>query len=294
MFRMTNTKHFCFALFKLSTSCLIVILLWSCGTTSGGSSHSGENPTDNNPGTNNECWQPSLSNSWQWQLNGTVNTSYDVDIYDIDLEDSSSALISQLHTDGCHVICYFSAGSYENWRSDANQFDAEDLGNTLAGWPDERWLDITSDNVRAIMEERLDRAVSKGCDAVEADNVDGYSNSNGLGLTAAEQLDYNQFLAQAAHERGLAIGLKNDLEQISSLVSLFDFAINEQCYEYDECSALTPFISAGKPVFHVEYKTTYLNDNSMCLQSRDLNLRTLILPKNLDDSYPNRYSCDGN
>ena len=49
------------------------------------------------------------------------------------------------------------------------------------------------------MQRRLDRAVSRGCDGVEPDNVDGYSNHNGLGLTAADQLTYNKWLARGGH-----------------------------------------------------------------------------------------------
>lgn len=45
------------------------------------------------------------------------------------------------------------------------------------------------------MRRRLDKAVSRGCDGVEPDNVDGYTNHNGLGLTAADQLTYNKWLA---------------------------------------------------------------------------------------------------
>lgn len=45
------------------------------------------------------------------------------------------------------------------------------------------------------MRRRLDKAVSRGCDGVEPDNVDGYTNHNGLGLTAADQLAYNKWLA---------------------------------------------------------------------------------------------------
>ena len=39
-------------------------------------------------------------------------------------------------------------------------------------------------------------------------------------------------------------------------MAAFDWALNEQCYEYGECSAYTQagsFISAGKAVFDVEY-----------------------------------------
>ena len=59
------------------------------------------------------------------------------------------------------------------------------------------------------------------------DGVDGYSNSNGLGLTAADQLSYNTFLAEEAHKLGLAAGLKNDLSQLTQLLQSFDFFVNE-------------------------------------------------------------------
>jgi hypothetical protein len=43
---------------------------------------------------------------------------------------------------GRKVICYFSAGSYENWRSDKNDFPSDVLGNKLEHWEGEKWLDI--------------------------------------------------------------------------------------------------------------------------------------------------------
>lgn len=51
------------------------------------------------------------------------------------------------------------------------------------------------------MGRRLDKAVSRGCDGVEPDNVDGYTNHNGLGLTAADQLSYNKWLASGEATR---------------------------------------------------------------------------------------------
>ncbi|MDQ7023057.1 MAG: endo alpha-1,4 polygalactosaminidase [Candidatus Gracilibacteria bacterium] len=33
------------------------------------------------------------------------------------------------------------------------------------------------------------------------------------------------------------------------MVSYFDFAINEECYSYNECHLLKPFIDNNKPVF---------------------------------------------
>ena len=75
------------------------------------------------------------------------------------------------------------------------------------------------------------------------------------------------------HDRGMAVGLKNDLDQIPELVEDFDFAVNEQCAQYDECETLTPFIEADKAVFHVEYE---LPTSRFCPQSRRLGLSSLL------------------
>jgi hypothetical protein len=176
-------------------------------------------------------------------------------MYDIDLFDAPQSVIDALHGDGRIVICYFSAGSYEDWRPDAAGFPQSVRGEPLDGWPGESWLDIRDlDALRPIMQARLDLAVQKACDGVEPDNVDGYSNNSGFPLTASDQLAYNIWLADEAHKRGLSIGLKNDLDQVPDLLPYFDWALNEQCFEYDECDTLLPFIQAGKAVFGVEYE----------------------------------------
>ena len=66
--------------------------------------------------------------SWQWQLSGIIDTSFDVQMYDIDLFNTDQSVIDQLHNDGRIVICYFCGGSWEDWRPDAGQFpDSSDL-----------------------------------------------------------------------------------------------------------------------------------------------------------------------
>ena len=252
-------------------------------------------PSPGPTGTPAGWWRPDRALSWQWQLSGTINTSYAVQAYDIDLFDTPVTTIAALHGAGRRVICYFSAGSSENWRSDDAKFAEADRGKALDGWAGERWLRTDSATVRAVMTGRLDLARAKGCDAVEADNVDGYANANGLGLTAAMQLDYNRFLATEAHRRGLAIGLKNDLDQVVALQPAFDFAVNEQCHEYGECGDYSPFLDAGKPVLVAEYADRYRTNangarDAMCVASRAQGVRTLVLPLKLDDSY--RFTCD--
>ena len=241
-----------------------------------------------------EWYRPAVAATWQWQLLGAVNTQYGVDVYDIDLFDVPATLIASLQTAGKRVICYFSAGSFEDFRSDAASFRSEELGNVFDDFPNERWLDIRSPNVLAIMQLRLDMAVDKGCDGVEPDNVDGFTNNTGFSLTSANQLTFNRTIANEAHERGLSVGLKNDLDQIADLIAFFDFQVNEQCHEFDECAALDPFITAGKPVFNAEYELRLVSDevarSQLCNAARARNFRTLILPFDLDDSF--RFSCE--
>lgn len=224
-------------------------------------------------------WRPAPGTSWQWQLSGAIDASLDVEMYDIDLFEAPQATIDGLRARGVAVICYFSAGSREEWREDAGDFPAAAVGEPLDGWPGERWLDIRSSDVRRIMQARLDRAVAKRCDGVEPDNVDAYANDSGFPLTAADQLDYNRFLAAEAHARGLSVGLKNDLEQIEDLQADFDWALNEECFQWDECELLLPFLDAGKAVFQVEYGDASLAA-SICPRANALDFDTLI--KNLD------------
>ncbi len=68
---------------------------------------------------------------------------------------------------------------------------------------------------------------------------------------------HNRELAQLAQPRGLSVGLKNDIDQAAVLQPDFDFAVNEQCSQYKECSALAPFVAAGKAAFHAEYEAAY-------------------------------------
>jgi len=200
-------------------------------------------------------WAPTPLTTWQWQLQGTVDTSVDVQMYDVDLFDTPQATIDKLHKDGRVVICYFST-QYESWRADAKLFTPAVLGKNLDDWEGEKWVDIRSPIVRTVMQGRLDLAFNKSCDGVEPDNVDGYSVKTGFPLTANDQISFNTFLANEAHTRSLSVALKNDLDQAKALQPVFDWALNEECYSYDECTLLNPFISANKAVFNAEYSGT--------------------------------------
>ncbi len=201
-------------------------------------------------------WQPAPGTSWQWQLTGMLDLSFDVAMYDLDLFETSSAVVAMVHARGAKAVCYISAGTWEDWRPDAQKFSSAVKGRAN-GWAGEVWLDIRSPELRPIIEARMDLCKAKGFDGIEPDNVDGYSNTTGFPLTYADQLTYNRFLADAAHTRGLSVGLKNDVEQAADLVDWFDWALNEECFKYRECEQLSSFINAGRAVFHVEYRSRF-------------------------------------
>ncbi len=223
-----------------------------------------------------------LKVSWQIQYTGAIDVDLNVEMFNLDLFDTPPDIIETLHQRGIFVMCYFSAGSYENWRPDSSRFPSEILGKEMVGWSGEQWLDIRRLDVLApVMEARLELAVQKGCDGVDPDNVNGYVNDSGFPLTYEDQLAYNIFLAQAAHARGLAIGLKNDLAQIPDLLPYFDWMLNEECFTFQECDQLLPFVQSGKPVFVIEYQ---LPPQAFCSQANQMSLNALH--KNLElDAY---------
>ncbi len=239
--------------------------------------------------------QLSVKTSWQIQLQGIFGKDRDSNLYIVDLFDVSTTTVHSLKSRGKVVICYFSAGTGEDWRTDYWKFKEKDMGKKLTDWPGERWLDTKSLHVREIMVSRLDIAKDKGCDGVDPDNIDAYSNDNGILLTADTQIKYNIFLSEEAHKRGLLIGLKNDVSQIKYLVSYFDFATNEQCFKFSECEGYSIFTSHNKPVFDIEYDTVYSNNihgrrDDLCRLADTMNIRTIISSKELDGRFI--YSCD--
>ncbi len=230
-------------------------------------------------------WRPAPGTTWQWQLTGALDTTVAAQAYDVDLFTTSAAQLASLRAAGRKVICYLSAGTYEPDRPDSAQFPAAAKGAVLPDWPDERWLDTRNAVVRQIMVARLDLAAQKGCDAVEPDNVDAFANSSGFPLTAATQIDYLRFLAAAAHARGLSIGLKNATDLVPQVVADFDWSLNEECYAFEECGTLSPFIAAGKAVFHAEYTddtSVATFRGAVCNQTRGLGLSSILKGRDLD------------
>ncbi|MBB6426893.1 endo alpha-1,4 polygalactosaminidase [Sphingopyxis sp. JAI128] len=234
-----------------------------------------------------EWWQPTAEKplALHWVLGGPLNIDNpkqmglrdfagnplpEPDIYDIDGEANTGETVRFLHNRGKKVICYFDAGVYETYRQDAYKFQAltpQIWGKDDLGWPGSYWLDIRRiSELEPIMKARMQMCKDKGFDAVDPDEINGWENDSGFPLTFDDQLAYNRALAGWAHDLGLSIGQKGDIAQTRQLADYFDFMLNEECFQYDECTdpwdsvtgefvvGLQRYVEQNKAVFIAEYK----------------------------------------
>jgi hypothetical protein len=199
-------------------------------------------------------WRKVPPSRWQLQRSGNLNLAVQADVFELDVYTTPASVLRRLHAAGRRGICRVNAGAHEDGRPDAARIPPA-LRGAPTGRQHERWLDIRRwDVLQPVLADRFKLCQIKGFDAIAVDNVDGYTHPSGFPLTAADQLRFNRQLAGLAHERDLAIGLRNDIDQVRELEPDFDFAINEECFRHGECNRLRPFVIAGKMVFHVEYE----------------------------------------
>ena len=270
----------------------------SGGSSSGGPSTSADasGSSSGSPaaaGDGGALWSPTTDAPihFHWMIGGfktadiLPNQSGKV-VYDIDGENSTAADVAAIHAAGAVAVCYVDVGTVEKGRSDYSQFPSSVVGPVVQGWPGENWLLVTAANQPIILPLMKARFASwcqaKGFDAIEPDNVDGWTNISNL--TKADNLAYDLAISQLAHALPLSVGLKNLATDLSGsdlpkFVAAFDWALNEQCYEYSECDAYTQtgsFLPLGKAVFDVEYDNspdcTQANQSHINAQLTDLDL----------------------
>ena len=230
-----------------------------------------------------QAWQPTQTDRYDVQFVTPFNLVRGVDLAELDLFETSPEQLKALHARGVRTICYINAGAWENWRPDAHDFPAAVIGHDYAGWPGERWLDIRArDQLAEILRKRIELCRSKGFDAVEFDNVDGYANHTGFAIAAKDQLAFNRWLAGEARAAGLAVALKNSLELVPDLVGDFDFLIAEACFSQGECAAAAPFRAAGKAVYVIEYTNQLRKMDRFCEDAAELGVQLIFKTKSLN------------
>jgi hypothetical protein len=222
-------------------------------------------------------WQPQPTTApWQWQLQGKLDFGVEAPVYDIDGFESTRADVRELQRRGRRVVCYLDVGSWETYRPDAGRFPRSVIGRKYDGFPDERWLDVSHFRLFAApLVARIAMCARKGFDAVEPDNLAGWEpeNKTGFAISRADQLRFNRWIARQVHRRGMAVALKNDGRQARQLVGQFDFAIVEQCFQYDECAFYERFVERGKAVFVAEYE---LKPAEFCPRARALGFSAIL------------------
>ncbi len=128
---------------------------------------------------------------------------------------------------------------------------------------DEAWgetlLDLRTPAKRKALARIVGRWV-RGCarhgyDAVEYDNLDSYTRSDGLIEAAQGDPLRRRFSSDQAHRSGLAAGQKN-LAGFDGTRIGYDFAVAEECGRYDECQRYVD--DFGDQVLMIEYRTAGL------------------------------------
>jgi len=239
----------------------------SASSTDSGTAGSSDVTLVNTSDNSYSWWKPSASENlkWQLQLQGDIRVISGVDVYAADVTASQGSINAAKGT-GAKLKCYISAGSAENWRSDFYSIPSHVLGNAYQNWPGEWWLDTRDISALApVMRARMDACKSKGFDAIDADNVNGFENDTGFNLSRQDSIQFIQWLADEAHARGLAFSLKNSESIIDDVVDSVDMLQTESCYIYSNCWNASKMSARNKAVFAVEYQDAI--DSSSFIQS---------------------------
>ncbi|MBN2176514.1 MAG: endo alpha-1,4 polygalactosaminidase [Demequinaceae bacterium] len=219
---------------------------------------------------------PPPGTAWQIRLDGGVPSDPGARIVEVDYQ-APEDLVGRLERDGVYTVCYMSAGTVEEYRPDVADFPDEVVGRALPDWPDERYLDLRRlDLLGPLWEARLDSCAAAGFDAVDPDNVDSYENDSGFPLTEDDAVAAMLWLAEAVHERGMAIGQKNAPGLTDRLVGVFDFAVTEECLTQGWCEEMSPYIDAGKPVLAIEYLEDGAALDALCPTAETFRLSLLV------------------
>ncbi|MFC7823937.1 endo alpha-1,4 polygalactosaminidase [Streptomyces sp. NPDC057375] len=172
-------------------------------------------------------------------------------------------VVSRDHTaspaPGLYNICYVNAfqaqpGAEGDWDDDLLLRNANGDVVYDTDWG-EAFLDIRTadkrERIAAKVGTWIDGCADKGFQAVEPDNYDSYTRAGDL-LDAADAQGLIRLLAERAHSDGLAIGQKNTVELAPNRErNGLDFAVAEECGEWDECGDYTA--AFGDRVIVIEY-----------------------------------------
>jgi hypothetical protein len=198
---------------------------------------------------------PAANAQFDYQIGGGYAPPAGVEVVSRDRNDSPAP--------GLYNICYvngFQAQPDEEsfWTSSHPDLLLRDSGGNIVVDTDwnEMLLDVRTPEKRtalaAIVGGWIEKCAADGFDAVEIDNLDSYSRSQGL-MTQPENVAFMGMLSAIAHASGLAAAQKNSTELLGSVSQMgTDFAVAEECNRYGECDQYQQ--AYGNLVFVIEYR----------------------------------------
>jgi len=233
---------------------------------------------------------PPLNQGLDYQLGGAYTPPAGVKIVSRDRTASVAA--------GLYNICYVNGFQIQPDEEGTWMSDHPDLIlRNAAQQPviDQDWnemlIDVSTQAKRVAVAEIVGAWI-KGCaaagfDAVEIDNLDSFSRSNGQ-LTEDDAVSTMSLFSAAAHAQGLAIAQKNSAELVARRSELgTDFVVAEECNRYAECDVYTA--AYGDHVLVIEYRRADFDKGCANFPNLSIVLRDLDL---VDPSGAN-YTYDG-
>jgi glycosyl hydrolase family 114 len=190
---------------------------------------------------------------FSYQIGGSFQPEPGVGIVDRDRHDAPAAAVYNV----CYINAYQSQASEHRWWLKHHRslllFRHGHAVND--GEWNEQLLDTSTARKRAALGRILGNWMAgcarKGFNAIEPDNLDSWSRSEGA-LSVHDNLAFAARLVKRAHALGLAIAQKNAAEISAKGKRIgFDFAIAEECQAYSECGSYTR--AYGSSVVEIEY-----------------------------------------
>ncbi len=199
---------------------------------------------------------PPVNAGLDYQLGGAYTPPAGVTVVSRDREATPAA--------GRYSICYVNGFQVQiaeeaDWMTpQRTDLLLRDAGGQLVRdlvW-DEIVIDIRTPEKRARVAAIVGGWIA-GCktaafDAVEIDNLDSYSRSNGL-ISQNDAVATMALFSASAHGQGMAIAQKNSSEIVGRKAEMgTDFAVSEECNRFSECDV---YVGAyGDHVLVIEYR----------------------------------------
>ena len=269
---------------------VLLMIVAACG--GGGSSSKIDAPTggSGDDGPPPGVTLPPVNAPLDYQLGGAYAPPTGVKIVSRDRTASPAA--------GLYNICYVNGfqiqpGEASDWMTNHADLILRDGG----GQPiiDQDWNEILIDvstpqkrtAVAAIVGGWIDGCKTKGFDAIEIDNLDSYSRSQGK-LTETTNVAAMALFSASAHAKGLAIAQKNSSEIVAKKGEMgTDFAVAEECNTFNECQTYRD--GYGDHVLVIEYVKADFTKG--CAQFPGLSI--VLRDRNLVPSGQSGYVFDG-